>query len=248
MKSLSRSIHLSLHVHKEISAISERAAHILSEHCENAIAERGHFTLALSGGSTPIPLYRMLARSDWAEHMPWDKIFVYWVDERCVGPEHNDSNYGMVRRELLSPVSSTRYYRMKGEDNPVESALAYEALLKDHFKLAEGELPRFDMVLLGMGDDGHTGSIFPGSPALQEKKRLVTDLYVPERKADRLTLTLPVLNNARCCMFLVTGAQKHAALSKCLDLLAEPTLPAQLVRPVSGDLIWIVDEESASGL
>jgi 6-phosphogluconolactonase len=203
--------------------------------------------VALSGGSTPIPLFRLLAGRDWAERLPWEKIHLYWVDERCVGPEHADSNYGMARRELLSQVPATRYYRMKGEATPESAAQSYENLLREHFRLGPGELPKFDFILLGMGGDGHTGSLFSGSPGLLEKKRLVIDQYVPELKADRLTLTLPVLNNARCCLFLVNGAEKHAVLAKALDLLATPSLPAQMVRPGFGDLIWIVDEQAALG-
>ena len=247
MPSRSRSIHLTLHIHKDAAAMAERAAHLFAGHCEEAIAERGMFTVALSGGHSPIPLFRLLAGKDWAERLPWEKIHMYWVDERCVGPEHADSNYGMARRELLSRVPATHYYRMKGEETPERAAQAYEAMLRDHFALDPGEFPRFDFILLGMGDDGHTGSLFAGSPGLREKKRLVIDQYVPERKADRLTLTLPVLNNARCCLFLVSGKEKHAVLAKALDLLAEPALPAQMVRPGFGDLFWIVDEQAALG-
>lgn len=245
MISRSRSIHLSVHIHKDNAAMAERAAHIFAEHCEEAIAERGVFNIALSGGTTPIPLFTLLSGPDWAEHLPWEKINIFWVDERCVGPEHPESNYGMTRRELLANVPATHYYRMKGEDNPVEAAQNYEATLREHFNTAE--LPRFDFILLGMGEDGHTGSIFPGSPALVEKKRWVIDQYVPERKADRLTLTLPVLNNARCCMFMINDKEKHDCLQRALDLLAQPTLPAQMVRPTFGELIWIVDEAAALG-
>lgn len=248
MISRSRSIHLSVHIHKDPAAMAERAAHIFSDLCEQSIAERGIFTVALSGGATPVPLFRLLAGPDWAEHLPWNKIAIYWVDERCTGPDHPESNYGMARRELLAHVPATLFYRMKGENNPEEAAQSYEQQLRDRFNLSGNELPRFDFMLLGMGDDGHTGSIFPGSPALVEKKRLVIDQYVPERNADRLTLTLPVINNARCCMFMVTGKEKHTVLATALDLLAKPSLPAQLVRPTFGDLIWIVDEAAATGV
>ncbi len=246
MSNLSRSTHLSVLIHKDEAAMAERAAHIFAAHCEEAIAERGIYNVALSGGITPIPLFQLISSPDWAERLPWDKIAIYWVDERCVGPDHQDSNYGMVRRELLSNVPATHYYRMKGEGNPEESAMAYENMLREHFKTPT-DIPRFDFILLGMGDEGHTGSIFGGSPAMVEKKRLCIDQYVPERKADRITLTLPVINNARCCMFLVAGKEKHTALQQVLDLLAPPTLPAQMVRPTFGELIWIVDEAAAIG-
>jgi len=247
MISRSRSIHLTLHIHKDAAAMAERAAHLFAGCCEEAVAERGVFTVALSGGKSPLPLFRLLAGKDWAERLPWGKIHIYWVDEHCVGPEHADSNYGIIRRELLSQVSATHYFRMKGEESPERAAQIYEDLLRDHFKLAPGEFPRFDFVQLGMGTDGHTGSLFSGTPGLSEKKRLVLDQYVPECKADRLTLTLPVLNNARCCMFLVSGQEKRDVLATALNLLAPPSLPAQMVRPGFGDLIWIVDEQAALG-
>ena len=144
-------------------------------------------------------------------------------------------------------AQTTHFFRMRGEEDPVEAAVKYEQQIRAEFNLGHHELPRFDFMLLGMGEDGHTGSIFPNSPALAERKRLVIDQYVPERKADRLTLTLPVINNARCCMFLVTGKEKHDVLSRALNLLAEPTLPAQKVRPGFGELIWVVDEAAARG-
>ena len=245
MSGLSRSIHLTVHIHKDPAAMAERAAHILAAACEEAVAERGVFRIALSGGQTPIPLFRLLAGDDWADRLPWDKISIFWVDERC---EHADSNYGLARREFLGHVPATHFYRMRGEEDPVEAAVKYEGQLRAEFDLGPQDLPRFDFMLLGMGEDGHTGSIFPHSPALAEKKRLVIDQYVPERKADRLTLTLPVINNARCCMFLVTGAEKHDVLSRALNLLAPPTLPAQMVRPGFGDLVWVVDEAAATGV
>lgn len=247
MQGLVRSIHLSLHIHKDPAAMAERAAHILAAACEEAIEERGIFRIALSGGVTPIPLFRLLTGPGWSDRLPWDKMFFFFVDERCVDPEHPDSNYGMARRELLSKISSTHFYRMRGEIDPVEAAVKYEQQIRQEFGLSMTAFPRFDFIILGMGADGHTGSIFPNSPALAEKKRLVIDQYVPERKADRITMTLPVLNNARCCMFLVTGKEKHPVLTRALNLLEEPKLPAQHVHPSVGDLIWIVDEAAALG-
>ena len=213
MQARSRSIHLSVHIHKNPSAMAERAAHILAAACEEAVSERGVFKIALSGGQTPIPLFRLLAASDWADRLPWEKITFFWVDERCVGPDHPDSNYGLARREMLAKLPVTHFFRMRGEMDPVKAAVLYEEQIRADFNIGPNEVPRFDFMLLGVGDDGHTGSIFPNSPALMERKRLVIDQYVPERKADRLTLTLPVINNSRCCMFLVTGKEKHDVLS-----------------------------------
>ncbi|MBQ7607293.1 MAG: 6-phosphogluconolactonase [Desulfovibrionaceae bacterium] len=247
MQDLVRSIHLSLHIHKDPSAMAERAAHILTAACEEAIEERGVFRIALSGGVTPIPLFRLLAAHDWSDRLPWDKMSFFFVDERCVDPEHPDSNYGLARRELLSKVPATHFYRMRGEIDPVEAAVKYEQQIRQEFGINHTAFPRFDFIILGMGADGHTGSIFPNSPALAEKKRLVIDQYVAERAADRITMTLPVINNARCCLFLVTGKEKHHVLSRALNLLDEPTLPAQHVHPTVGELIWIVDEAAALG-
>ncbi|MCX4309860.1 MAG: 6-phosphogluconolactonase [Desulfovibrio sp.] len=247
MKGPSRSIHLSLHIHKDPAAMAERAAHILAAACEEAVEERDVFRIALSGGHTPEPLFRLLAHKDWVERLPWEKISIFWVDERCVGPDDPESNYGLARRELLSRVPATHFFRMRGDEDPERAAANYEKLLREEFRLGSNEIPRFDLMLLGMGEDGHTASIFPNSPLLHEKKRMVADAYVPERKEDRITLTLPVINNSRMCMFLVSGAEKHKALAEVLNLLKEPTLPAQLVRPQVGDLVWIVDEDAATG-
>ncbi len=227
--------------------MAERAAHIIASACEEAVAERGLFRIAISGGHTPAPLFRLLTKPDWADRLPWDKIGIFWVDERCVEPDNPESNYGLARREFLSKVPATHFYRMRGDKDPEKAALEYEELLREDFYLGPKELPRFDMMLLGMGADGHTASLFPGSPILSESKRLVTEVYVPEKQEDRLTLTLPVINNSRCCMFLVTGSEKRAALGDVLNLLSEPVLPAQMVRPRAGDLIWIVDKAAATG-
>lgn len=243
----SRSIHLSLHIHKNSEAMAERAAHIFSAACEAAIKERGQYRVAISGGQTPVPLFQLLSKRDWADSLPWDKISIFWVDERCVAPDSSDSNYGVARRELLNHVPATRFYRMRGDQEPEKAATDYEQLLREEFNLSGRELPRFDMMLLGMGPDGHTASLFPGSPALNETNRIVTEVYVPELNQDRITLTLPVINNSRCCMFLVSGPEKRAALGDVLNLLTEPVLPAQRVRPQAGDLIWIVDQGAASG-
>lgn len=246
----SRSIHLSLYIHKDPDAMAERAAHIFANACEEAVNERGIFRVALSGGRTPAPLFKLLTKPDWAERLTWDKIVFFWVDERCVKPDHPDSNYGMARRELLSHVPATQFFRIRGEGDPEQEARHYAELLRTEFNLKPHELPRFDFILLGMGADGHTASLFPNSPLIKEikdKNRLVADIYVPELKSDRITLTLPVLNNSRLCMFMVEGRDKHPALTQALDLLKEPTLPAQLVRPGAGDLIWIADKAAAEG-
>ncbi len=239
--------HLSLYVTADTEAMALEAARIILDCSKKAIAARGVFRLALSGGVTPIPLFKLLSSSAWASKIEWDRTEVYWVDERCVPPEHEDSNYRVARDMLLSRVQATRFYRMRGEEEPEVAAAAYEKLLIDHFSLKPGELPRFDCVILGVGSDGHTASLFVGDAALKEQKRLVTDVYAPKAKTPRVTLTLPVLNNAACCVFLASGREKNHILTTALNLMAAPLLPAQMVRPKAGDLCWIIDHTAYQG-
>ncbi len=242
------STHLSLYVTADVEAMAEEAAKIIEAESKAAIAKRGVFTLAVSGGKTPLPLFRLLASPKWAKAIDWSKITVYWVDERCVSIESDESNYRAARQELLSRVDATRFYRMKGEVYPPdEAAKAYENLLIDHFCLIPGEFPRFDCIILGVGADGHTASLYPGDPALSQQDRLVMDAYIPKLKKSRLTMTLPVLNNARCCIFLASGKEKNHILSTALNLMAAPVLPAQMVRPHNGKLCWIIDSHAYQG-
>ncbi|MDR1489710.1 MAG: 6-phosphogluconolactonase [Desulfovibrio sp.] len=239
--------HLSLYVTADERGMAEEAARIIASLYEQAVAAKGLFTIALSGGKTPLPLFRLLTRPEWAKVLDWTKIVVYWTDEHCIPPESEECNYRAARAELLSKVDATRYYRMKGEDVPETAAKAYAALLAEHFGLAPGEIPRFDCILLGVGTDGHTASLFPGDPALSNRKDTVLDVYPAKRQTARLTLSLPVLNNAACCVFLASGRGKHHILSTALNLMAAPTLPAQMVRPHSGKLCWIIDNTAYQG-
>ncbi|MDR1947570.1 MAG: 6-phosphogluconolactonase [Desulfovibrio sp.] len=239
--------HLSLYVAADETDMAGEAADVIASMYSEAVADRGCFILALSGGKTPIPLFHTLCRPEWTRIMDWSKIAVYWADERCVPPESEESNYHTARTELLSGVDATRYYRMKGEDIPETAAAAYAGLLADHFHLAEGELPRFDCILLGVGTDGHTASLFPGDLALSNTKDTVIDVYPPKGSTPRLTLSLPVLNNARCCIFMASGRVKHHILSTALNLMSAPLLPAQMVRPHSGRLCWIIDGNAYQG-
>ncbi|MDR2123432.1 MAG: 6-phosphogluconolactonase [Desulfovibrio sp.] len=240
-------INLSLYAAADEADMAREAADIIVSMYRESTAARGGFTMAVSGGSTPVPLFRMLCRPEWTGKMDWGKITVYWADERCVPPESAESNYQTARKELLSGVDATRYYRMKGEEVPETAAASYAALLADHFHLAEGELPRFDCILLGVGTDGHTASLFPGDPALSNTRDTVLDVYPPKGGKPRITLSLPVLNNARCCVFMASGRAKHHILSTALNLMAAPVLPAQMVRPHSGRLCWIIDGNAYQG-
>lgn len=216
-----------------------------------AVAQRGRFSIALSGGSTPKNLYTLIAANASAS-LPWAQMFFFWGDERHVPPDDPDSNYRMTKEAFLSkiPVPPANIFPIPAE-NPDASAAAdaYEQTLRKFFALAPGEFPRFDLILLGMGPDGHTASLFPETAALQEKSRLVVANWVEKMKTSRITLTLPVLNAARCVAFLVSGADKAPALHEVLEgTAAAEKYPSKLVRPTEGRLIWFVDRAAASEL
>lgn len=209
----------------------------------NAVQARDKFTVSLSGGSTPRGLYSRLAQA--SRNLPWDKIYFFWGDERHVPPDDKDSNYRMVRETLLSqaPILPEHVFRMHAEkSDAARVAEEYERTIQEFFDLKPGELPRFDLVLLGLGPDGHTASLFPESAALRERSRLVVANWVEKFGHYRLTFTAPVINNAAEVMFLVSGAEKTAALQSVLysDASAEE-FPAKLVQPRNGRLIWLVD-------
>ncbi len=229
----------------------EAAAEEVVHAAKEAVAQRGRFTIALPGGSTPKNLFNLLA-TNARTVLPWDRTFFFWGDERHVPPTDPDSNYRMAEETMLSkiPVAAGNVFRIPAE-NPDASAAAeaYEQTLRKFFQLGPGEVPIFDLILLGMGPDGHTASLFPGSAGLQEKSRLVIANWVDKLKTSRLTLTLPVLNAARCVTFLVSGTDKAAMLKTVLeeDAPAEQ-YPSKLIRPNNGKLIWLVDRAAASAL
>ena len=216
-----------------------------------AVAERGRFTIALSGGSTPKSLYNLLA-TNARTSLPWDRMFFFWGDERHVPPTDSDSNYRMANEAMLSkvPVPAGNVFRMAAENpDATAAAEAYEQTLRKFFQLQAGEFPRFDLILLGMGPDGHTASLFPGTAGLQEKSRLVIANWVEKLKAHRLSLTRPVLNAARCVAFLVSGTDKATVLRSVLEEnVPGEQYPAKLVQPKDGKLIWFLDRAAASAL
>jgi 6-phosphogluconolactonase len=227
----------------DAAELSRAGAADFEQAARSAVQARGRFTVSLSGGSTPRGLYSQLARD--ANKLPWDKMYLFWGDERHVPPDDKDSNYRMVRETLLSqaPIPPDHVYRMHAENTDAgRVAEEYEHTLQQFFGLKAGELPRFDLVLLGLGPDGHTASLFPGSVALQERSRLVLANWVQKFGHYRLTLTAPVLNNAAEIIFLVSGGEKTAALRSVLysDASAEQ-FPAKLIAPLNGRLLWLVD-------
>jgi len=207
-------------------------------------------TVVLSGGSTPKGLYALLASDEaWQTRLPWDKIHFFWGDERHVPPDHPDSNYRVAHQALLSkvPVPLENVHRIAAENpNAHQAAEEYEQTLRTFFRLAAGQLPRFDLILLGMGPDGHTASLFPGTAALHESQRLVVANWVEKFHTYRITLTLPVFNNAARVLFLVSGEEKAEVLRAVLQGHDQPPrFPAQLICPTSGEILWLVDQDAA---
>lgn len=216
---------------------------------QGAIAARGRFTVALSGGSTPRAMFELLAQPEYASRVDWQAVHVFWGDERTVPPDHADSNYHMAKETLLDhvPLPDENIYRMRGEIEPQQAAPAYEMQLKTVF--GDDALPRFDLIYLGMGDDGHTASLFPYTPAVHEQNHWVMAQYVDKLQSWRITLTPPVLNAGRCVIFLIAGADKAARLDEVLNGPHQPdALPAQIIEPTDGELIWLVDEAAAAQL
>jgi 6-phosphogluconolactonase len=211
----------------------------------------GLFTVALAGGSTPKTLYELLANANepYRALLCWERIHFFWGDERHVPPDHPDSNYRMASESMLAsvPVPLENVHRIKSEmADAGKAAEKYERTLREFFTLAAGQFPRFDLILLGMGSDGHTASIFPNSDVINEKERLVVAPWIEKLKSYRITLTLPVLNSAASVIFLVTGAEKAKALRDVLEGDYRPeSLPVQLIRPTKGNLFWMADREAA---
>jgi 6-phosphogluconolactonase len=229
----------------------QAAAEEVIRSATDAVAQRGRFTIALSGGSTPRNLYTLIA-ANASTTLPWDQMFFFWGDERHVPPDSPDSNYRMAKEALLSkvPIPAANIFPIPAENpDASEAAETYEQTLQKFFAVAPGEFPRFDLILLGMGPDGHTASLFPETAALQEKSRLVVANWVEKLGSSRITFTPPLLNAARCVAFLVSGADKAAALHEVLEGNAPAEkYPSRLVQPRDGKLIWFVDRAAASGL
>jgi len=234
---------LNLLVHDTPQELARAAARDFAAKAEAAIGERGRFTVALAGGSTPKATYEILAR-DYADELDWAKVHVFFGDERTVPPDHDDSNYRMAHETLLSRVSVGSVHRMRGELPPTEAAAAYEEELRKFFGTSD-EPPSLDLILLGIGEDGHTASLFPETSALEVHDRWVVANPVLKLGTTRLTLTVPVINSARTVSFLVAGEGKAEALREILEGDADPReYPAKLVRPAGGP-VWMVDRAAA---
>jgi 6-phosphogluconolactonase len=230
-------------------ALAEAGAREFAGAASDAIRDHGIFRATLSGGSTPRAMHRVLASAPLAGSVDWSRVRFFWGDERCVPPDDERSNYRMAKETLLDPlgIPAENVFRMRGEEPPPRAAADYAQLLRREFPgLAR---PRMDLVYLGLGADGHTASLFPGSRALSERKNPVAANYVAKLREWRLTLTYPALNASRCVVFLVAGAEKRAAVEKILERRrGYRSLPASGVRPTRGSLVWLLDREAAGKL
>lgn len=242
--------------------LAAKAAHYFARLADQYVVGDGLFTVALSGGATPQAMFKLLAQEPFYSTVPWSEIYFFWADERCVPPDHPDNNYRAAYELLLSkvPIKPENIYRFNSEDaDPARAAELYGLRLQKFFSTGlaahrtitapMAAYPRFDLVLLGMGSDGHTASLFPHTAALTAQGQIAVANYVPQLEQRRLTLSVGSINNARNVTFLVSGAAKAEAVRQVLTGGPQAeTLPAQLVKPVSGTLLWLVDEAAASGL
>ncbi len=238
-------------VYDDVDSFAQHAADDFAAQIVSAASERGVARIAISGGNTPKPVFRLLTQGDLKQRVPWDNLHLFWVDERCVPPTDKDSNYGMTKAALLDavPLRPENIFRMEGELQPEEAAARYESAIRNSMRLEGAELPTFDLVALGMGDDGHTASLFPHTEGLHEFGRIVIANHVPQKDTWRLTLTSPVINQARNVVFLIQGADKADVLQKVFLGDYDPeTYPSQLIRPASGKITLVLDKAAAAKL
>jgi len=238
-----------LYVFETGEKLFRTAARVMIELCYAEVARKGYFTVVLSGGSTPLGLYSLLASDEFRARVTWRDIHFFWGDERCVPPGDPASNYGEALRTMLSKanVPEENIHRMRGEMEPARAAIEYEKDITGFFSARQAPEPVFDLVFLGLGTDGHTLSLFPNAPELAESERLVIESRAPSGGPERLTMTLPLVNSAGVCVFLVTGAVKAGILKAVMENDGG-RYPASLVSPRSGNLAWFVDREAASAM
>jgi len=249
---MARKIEVEYRVYDGADALSRAAAEHFLETAQAAVKARGKARIAISGGSTPKRTFALLANPAEAflKAMPWEQIELDWVDERCVPPDHPDSNYRMTREAMLDkvPLKPEQVFRIEGELEPDAAAARYESTIRAQFRLEGAQVPRFDVLALGMGDDGHTASLFPHTAALHELGRIAVANHVPQQKESwRVTLTQPVIVEASEIFFLIGGKDKADPLHRVLQGPYDPeTLPSQLIQPKSGRLLYLLDKDAAA--
>ena len=229
--------------------LAKRGATIFSQIARACVGLRGRFMVALSGGSSPRPMHRLLGEEPYLSEIPWAATHIFWVDERCVSINDPESNYGAARADFLNcvPIPKSQVHPMPSDLHPEEGAMAYEKELMEFFQASPSEIPVLDLICLGIGNDGHTASLFPGHKALDERKRLIIPIRGGEPAVDRLTMTLPLINNARNIVFVVSGKGKATILKAILN--GSPArFPAQMVFPVAGQRTYLLDRDAASML
>ncbi|HEX7102959.1 MAG TPA: 6-phosphogluconolactonase [Nitrolancea sp.] len=239
-----------------VQSSSADLAHTAAERFVQTVAgaqrQSGVARIALSGGSTPRALFAMLASDEFANELNWQSVDIFWGDERTVPPDHADSNYRMAHETLLSKLSvpEARIHRMRGELDPVAAAADYSLVLQQVFELNEANaIPRFDLILLGLGPDGHTASLFPHTSALDVRDQLVVANPVPQQQTTRLTLTVPVLQAAAHVHFLVAGQDKAPAVHRAIEGAWDPAeTPSQYLRDANGQVTWLLDSAAATDL
>ncbi len=240
-------------VARTVQEWAQKTAAFMLSASEQAIQSSGRCLIALSGGSTPRTLYQTMRTPEWSTRFDWSRILFLFGDDRCVAPEHPESNFGMAQAELFQPlrIPPDHIYRMKGEhQDPTVAAEDYERVLRDLTHCHPPEFPRLDLILLGLGDDGHTASLFPGTEALQERYKLVTVGQAPTGITNRLTFTIGVLNRAAVVLFMVIGAGKAEMIRRVIEPQSEVdrSLPAAKVSPGAGRLVWMLDQAAAQQL
>ncbi|MGH9790307.1 MAG: 6-phosphogluconolactonase [Candidatus Acidiferrales bacterium] len=234
----------------DVQAVAREGARRFVDAAQRAVAEYGRFCVALAGGKSPAPMYRLLGSEEFRGEIDWRHARVFWCDERAVPPDHAESNYALAHREWISrvPMAPSNVYRMPAERADIEAAAAdYEALVRTLVPPGPAApLPSFDLLLLGVGADGHTASLFPGAPELAEAQRLVCATRTEHHGWRRMTFTLPLINAARQVMFLISGGEKAARLRQVIEPDREPSLPAARVQPSHGNLIILADRDASS--
>ena len=239
-----------IRIYANKETLTQAAADVVLDSYREAVGKHGDFTFVLSGGSTPRALFQLLAGPAYSSEIDWAKVFIFWGDERSVPPDHADSNYRMAKETLLDRVllPPDNIYRILAEQPPDQAAQAYDETLRQFFG-SRADARHFDLILLGMGDDGHTASLFPHTAALNETERLVVANHVPQLDTWRITLTYPAINGAARVAFLVSGAGKATRLKAVLEGPTQPDdLPSQRIQPAHGELMWLVDEDAAAAL
>ena len=227
--------------------LAKQTAEIFVVSARRSVGKRGRFAVALSGGSTPRRMHKMLAGEPCILNIPWGKIHLFWVDERCVPQDSHASNYGAAKRDFINevPISETQVHLITGESSPKVSAKEYQKVLSGFFSFERSRIPRFDLIYLGMGTDGHIASLFPGQKTLYAKEKLVLAVKGGDPNVDRISMALPLLNQARHIVFLITGEKKARTVQTVLED-GEIRLPAQKIRPLNGQLTWLLDRGAAS--